>query len=54
MFAFRDVFAAFCAAVRAEYSAASGVLFGLGFILTGSTRFASVAGLLQRVTIAIG
>lgn len=57
--AFHQLFAAAGAYGWAVYSGASGVLFGIGFILftrgfVSTGWLASISGLLQRITIAIG
>jgi hypothetical protein len=58
-FVLRQLFAAAGADSWAVYSGASAVLFGIGFILFArgfarAGRLASIRGLLQRITIAIG
>jgi hypothetical protein len=58
-FVLRQLFAAAGADGWVVYSGASAVLFGVGFILfargfASTGRLASIRGLLQRITIAIG
>ena len=58
-FVFSHLFAVSGAIGWSVYSAVSGILFGIGFVIfargfSGSGKLAGIAGLLQRLTIAIG